>query len=178
MNILRTFLKNFLDGLWVLQAVVKGKILCQGDYIPKKDEDALRLPLVPTTEERLLMLVREWGYTIPRPDKLRTLLFREIALSRYVWNTQRIIHFRFDGCWVIRSQREVDLFRGKQILPIFFIEYEGLTNNQFGPPVARSEKKQDKPCPNAPVPDAMRRQGSAFGQRSNRDLTGSLRGHR
>ena len=40
------------------------------------------------------------------------------------------------------------------------------------------EKKQDKPCPNAPVPDAMRRQESAFKQRASRDLMSPLRGHR
>lgn len=173
------WLQNFFDGFWVVQAIVRGKIFRQGDYAPKRDGESLRLPLVATTEKRLLMLVREWGYIIPKPDGLETLLFREIALSKYVWNKQRFTRFQFDGCsWSIRHQSEIDLFRGMKIPPIFFVEYQGLTNNPFGPPEVRPEKKQDKPCPNAPVPDAMRRQESAFKQRASRDLMSPLRGHR
>lgn len=176
MNTLRNFWQGFLDGLWVLQAIVRGKVLRQGEYIPRKHRVSLRLPLVATTGGRLLKLVYEWGYQIPDRAKLEVLLNKEIGEGSH-WNTQHIFHFRFEGSWAIRQHSEIGLFQGKKISPIFFLEYEA-ESNPFGPPEVKTGKKEEKPCPKAPIPDALRREASAFRQSSSRGPIGSPHGFR
>ena len=47
------------DFLWVLQAFLRGKVLCQKAYCPQGDLFQLSIPV---TAKRITMLMKWWGY--------------------------------------------------------------------------------------------------------------------
>jgi len=101
----RSTIGNFL---WVLQAYARGKVLRQTAYRPKGN---LFRAMPGATAERMLRLMRWWGFNPATPEDLVALMQQQVRQQEVVGRDGRVPMVEYrpeDGGWFVLNWSRTD----------------------------------------------------------------------